>query len=67
MHWAAGFLGVPLIWRWYRFWVYFTAHGTVERGLWEKEQVGVLYLPGAAGVYSRGRAVQFHFDHTHHA
>lgn len=67
VHRSAGFPGVPLVRRWHRFRVHVAAHGTVKRGLWEEEQAGVLYLPGAAGVHGRRRTVQLHTDHAHHA
>lgn len=66
MHRSAGFPGVPLVRRRNRFRVHVTAHGTVERGLWQEEQTGVLHLSSAAGVHGRGRTVQLHTDHAHH-
>lgn len=67
MHRTPGFLGVPLV-RWRnRLRFHVAADGTVERGLRQEEQAGVLHLPGSAGVHRRGRAVQLYTDHAHHA
>ena len=43
---SAGFLDLPFVRRWHRFWLHLAAHGETECGLRQEVQARVFHLPG---------------------